>query len=198
MKKLTLFTALLCIWFSSCVPIIKIQYGICQPKQETCESIFNFLVNNHYPLSGQYIFKDSTSCFEMYRKHKKVLLTTIIVNKNYQVITIDTTHCQWSGGYFVRRLKKDTTYAIDSSLDVRWLLSNIISTPDSTGISSKDDFDFLVINTWGKFIGKMNERLFATISSVKERKDIRIKVINLNCDVQKSWNVSKDNMIVFN
>jgi hypothetical protein len=115
------------------------------------------------------------------------------------MLAIDTTHCQWSGGYFVRRLKIDSSYTIDPSLNVRWLLSKIISTSDLTGFdASTHDFDFIVINTWGKFLGKMNERLFATLSCVKERKDLRIKVINLNCDIQKSWNVSKDNMIVFN
>ena len=184
---------------SSCLPVVKMHYGIKQPKNETSHSIFEYLVDHYYPLCSQYIFKDSASFFEMYKEHKKTVLTTIIVDKNYKMIAPDTTKCQWSGGYFVRRLKTDTIYATDSSLDVRSLLSKIISTADSTSVNfAKDDFDFLVINTWGKFLGKYNERLFATSEEVKKRKDLRIKVINLNLDMQKSWNIQKGDQLRFN
>ena len=58
------------------------------------------------------------------------------------------------------------------------------------------DFDFIVVNTWAKFLGKYNERLFLVNETVKKRTDLKILMINLNIDMQKSWNLSEDQKII--
>jgi hypothetical protein len=191
---------LLSVLLVGCASLVKLHYGITQPKIETPQSLTRFLRVHHYPLKNFYIFKDTFDYITMLKNpvYKKNVLNTIIVDKDFQKITIDTVHCQWSGGYFVNRLNKDTLYLQEPSLDVRKLLSMIISIPDSlTPSLSKGDFDFIVINIWAKFIGKMNERLFATIPVAEKRKDLKIVFINLNIDIQKSWNIPKDRIFNF-
>jgi hypothetical protein len=200
MKQLLWFSIVLSFLFMGCVPLVKLHYGITEPKPETSESLIKFLRKHHYPVTNFYIFKDSTGYLSMLRNpvFKKNLLTTMIIDKDFHKITIDTVHCQWSGGYFVNRLKKDTIYQLEPLLDVEKLLSMLILFPDSSiKIPVKGEFDFLVINTWGKFIGKVNERLFATIPAAENRKDLRIIIVNLNIDLQKSWKLTKDQMIRF-
>ena len=54
-----------------------------------------------------------------------------------------------------------------------------------------------VIITWAKFIGKMNERLFVVSESVKDNKNAKIRLILLNSDMQKSWNLNESQKIKF-
>jgi hypothetical protein len=200
MKQFLWFSIVLSFFCIGCVPLVKLHYGITEPKPETPESLIKFLRKHHYPVTNLYVFKDSTGYLSMLRNpvFKKNILTTMIIDKEFHKITIDTVHCQWSGGYFVNRLKKDTTYQLDSLLEVKKLLSMLTLIPDSSiKIPAKGEFDYLVINTWAKFIGKINERLFATIPAAEKRTDLRIIIVNLNIDFQKSWKLTKDQMIRF-
>ncbi|MCX6246650.1 MAG: hypothetical protein NTW10_02850 [Bacteroidetes bacterium] len=194
MKKILFLMVLLFFQITGCQSILKMHYGITDPKAESAESLTRFLKKHHYPVENFYVFKDSTSYIKMVKDPhlKKYILSTMIINPDFKKIATDSARCQWSGGYFVDHLKKDTVYQFDTFIDIEKLFSEIVAVPDpSTKLPVRGEFDFLVINTWAKFIGKMNERLFETIPSAQKRKDLRILVINLNVDIQKSWNMTK-------
>ena len=52
--------------------------------------------------------------------------------------------------------------------------------------------DFTIIVTWAKFLGTYNARLFDLADAVKQNKTARIRLIWLNADMQKSWNLTKE------
>jgi hypothetical protein len=194
MKKMLCFSVLIFLLFNGCTSLVKLYYGITDPKAESPESLTRFLKRHHYPVETFFVFRDSASYLRMVKDPhlKKYILSTMIIDPDFKKIATDSSRCQWSGGYLIDHLKRDTVYPVETLLDIEKLFSEIVAVPDpSTKLPARGEFDFLVINTWAKFIGKMNERLFETIPSARKRKDLRILVINLNVDIQKSWNMTK-------
>ncbi len=186
---------------AACTPVVKLKYGITKPKDQTPASIVKYLTKHDYPLNNQFILKDSAA-FIMLMKDSafmKMVLRTNLFQGDFQRIVEDTSKCQWSGGYFIRHLKADSSYEVAASFPFDSLFALLRPLFDTTALPvvKKGDFDFIVLNTWAMFIGTMNERLFATVEPAKERSDLKILVLNLNLDMQDEWALKDDNRIKF-
>jgi hypothetical protein len=202
MKTVTISILLFIGILESCAPIVKLSYGISNPKMESPQSLTRFLEKKRYPLDNQYQIKDSSSYIRIMNDSvfHTLLFRTLIFTGDLKLIEIDTTHCQWSGGYAVERLKKDTVYSINDSISLTGITSFIMPLFDTSGHvdTRKGAYDFIVVNTWAKFIGRLNERIFLSVESVKKREDLKILVINLNLDMQESWHLDKEHRIKLN
>jgi hypothetical protein len=202
MKAVTISILLFVAILESCAPIVKLSYGISKPKMESPQSLNRFLVKKRYPIDNQYLIVDSSSYIRLMDDSvfHTLLFRTLVFTGDFRLIEIDTTHCQWSGGYAVERLKKDTVYPVNESISLFAITSFIRPLFDTSGYSDirKGGYDFIVVNTWAKFIGRLNERIFLSVESVKQRTDLNILVINLNLDMQESWHLEKVHRIKLN
>jgi len=58
------------------------------------------------------------------------------------------------------------------------------------------DPDFIVVINWGCFAGKLNQRFFDVSAMVSEKRNIRIRLVFLNIDMQKGWELTKDQKLM--
>jgi hypothetical protein len=170
------------------------RHGLSQPKPETPESLRAFLEKNQYPSDNQYIFSDSGFYFQAIRNpsFRKRLLSQLIFDRKGNLLVRDTNQCQWSGFELVKSLHPDSLYQTCQDLQPGEILRHIKPFgPDSLSAGNPDRPDFTVIVTWARFIGTYNARLFALSEAITRNKNARIRIIWLNIDLQKSWNLSK-------
>jgi len=149
------------------------RYGIRQPKEETPETIQAFLDKMNYPNENMFLFKDSISFYYCLRDS---LFRTNVFG------TLFFCHGRLMNHY------KDTVYHTDPLYRVDHLMEHLIPLNGSTKIDTCGA-DYLAVVTWGRFLGKYNERLFSVRKSAEENKFARVKTIFLCLDMQKEWNL---------
>ena len=59
----------------------------------------------------------------------------------------------------------------------------------TTDISS-DDYDIYVLINWAIFLDSNNETSFNWYTSLKNNKELKIKVLLINLDVQETWQLT--------
>ena len=181
--------------FAGCVTIVKWKYGITNPREQTPEQVISFLQKHKYPDSSVFVFNDSLSyCMSLRNKvFRKNLLSHMIFDHKGMLLQRDTAKCQWSGYEVIKGLKTDSAYLCQDGIQ----LSDIVDHLHQIGRGSANDSlkphpDFTIIVTWAKFLGTYNARLFDLADAVKQNKTARIRLIWLNADMQKSWNLTKE------
>ena len=192
----SLFCALFLI--GGCKQLIMLRYGIKDPKIETRESIMKF--SNKFNLDSNlvYIFKDTTSYFHYMRDSvfKKNAIGTLFFNRMGSMVdNSKRKNCQWSGCAFLNQFKKDSLYFTDSAFQLNELLQKIIPVKENESVGFSEENDLTVISIWAKFVGKYNERLFCISEIAANRKDLKVKIIYLNIDMLKEWNLKKSQML---
>ena len=55
-----------------------------------------------------------------------------------------------------------------------------------------EQYDIYILINWAIFLDSNNETSFNWYKSLKSNKDLKIKVILINLDVQESWNLTKE------
>ena len=125
---------------------------------------------------------------------KSLLASPIFFRSDLKRMARDTTHCQWSGGAQVQNLKKDTTYTCYDELNFSdiWPYIKPLSDTVVKPVVNPGDYDFILVYTWARFLGKFNERILNVSDDIENRPDLKILLVYLNFDMQKSWNLSKD------
>ena len=195
-----LFLSLLCIIFFTCgcKQLIMLKYGIKDPKLETRESILEFSNNFHLDSGEVYIFKYTNAYFHYLRYiiFKKNAIGTLFFNqKGYLVDNSKAKSCQWSGCAFLNQFNRDSLYYTDSTYQLNGLLQKIIPLTCKEKVLHSDENDLTVIIIWAKFVGKYNERLFCISEVAANREDLKVRIIYLNIDMLKEWNLEKSQML---
>jgi hypothetical protein len=200
-RQLFLLLLSICI-FAGCKQIVIWKYGIRSPKMETPGSITDYAKKQGQNPDNIWLFTDSVA-FARFNKDslfRKSYFGALVFNRQGLVINFkDTASCQWSVANSVRKLKRDSVYEIDTSRTCRGLMSSLVPL---TGIlihpNDVEEYDYTVVYTWAKYIGKLNERLFEISEAARNNSSASIRVISLNVDMQKSWNLRKDQRIRMN
>jgi hypothetical protein len=187
---------------AGCKQMVIWRYGIRSPRMETPQSITDYARKQGQDPDNVWLFSDSAAFAKFNRDtlYRKSYFGALVFSRQGLVINFkDTATCQWSVANAVREMKKDSLYRIDKSRKYEDLMSSLVPL---TGISflSKDmkEYDYTVIFTWAKYIGKLNERLFEITEAARNNSNANIRVIALNVDMQKSWNLRKDQRIRIN
>ena len=166
------------------------RYGVETPKDESPGSLITFLENHHFATNNQFIFKDSTAYFRAVynNEFRKNILSYLIFDNKGRMLVKDTTMCQWAGDRPIRLLRPDTTFQTTDRLKLDQISDKIIP----FGIQLKTgpetiNPDFTVVITWARFMGKYNYRLFDLEKPLMENRRAKIRLIWLNVDMQKEW-----------
>ena len=116
----------------------------------------------------------------------------MIFDRNGKLLVRDTSFCQWAGGGVIKTLHPNSVYKAWPGLTLQQILQNIkpFGRPHVSD-SLLQNPDFTLVVTWAKFIGGYNYRLFDLAEAVKQNNRARIRLIWLNIDIQKSWNIPK-------
>ncbi len=175
---------------TGCKSYMKMKYGIAQPREETRESLIAFLEKNHFPTHYLYMFRDSTSYLEAMRHPviRKNLLSHMLFDTTGNLVERDTARCQWAGSELIRRLRADSSCVTTDQItlgQIARLIAPFGRDSADNILSGKCDFTLVVI--WAKFLGTYNYRLFDLEKAAAENKTAVIRLIFLNMDMQKEW-----------
>jgi hypothetical protein len=198
MRKIYIVIFCTGILISGCKQILMWKYGITNPKIETHESILKFAKEYNQDPKQIFIFKDTSSYFSSMKDtiFKKNILSVLFFNEHEFFIDYRKNgQCQWSGGAFLHQFSKDSTYSIDSAFQLSSFNNKIIPILPEEQLHDSGDYDLTIIEIWAKFIGKYNERLFCVSDVAKNRHDLKIRIVLLNMDMLKDWNLNKDQML---
>ncbi len=202
MKKIIPFFLLVLFLTTGCKQIAMWKYGIKTPKTETPESILAYAKKQGQNTDNIYMFKDSASYTKFLKDslYKKAFLSAIVFNDKGLLMNYkDSTSCQWSAVAYIKKLKTDTIYRIDESRKFLSVIPFLIPlNAQATQTMNAAGYDYTVIFTWAKYIGKLNERLFCINEAAKNNTNVKIRVISLNVDVQKSWDLQKSGKMKMN
>ncbi len=199
MKQLIPIILLASFAFTGCKQLVMWRYGIHEPRKETPESIQKFLAKHDFPDENIFIFRDSSSYSHylsdsLYRSN---LLGTLFYSPRGLLDTFkDTSRCQWSGGYFVGLLKKDTIYHADTTRTFSGLMGQLIPLSAMTSVDTAG-ITFFAVVTWATFLGKYNERLFLILKAIREQQEVKVIPVFLNLDMQERWNLSHSQGLEF-
>ena len=196
MKKILFLFVMVLFLTIGCKQIVIWKYGIRSPRNETPESIIAFAKKQGQSPENIYMFRDSVSYLKFMKDsiYKRSCFSAIVFNeKGFLVNYKDSAGCQWSAAGYIAKLKKDTIYRTDESHLISSVIPSLIPV---TGSASPDlhaqGFDYTVVFTWAKYIGKLNDRLFCINEIAKNNPYARLRVISLNVDMQKSWCLRDD------
>ncbi len=200
MKNNIIILCLILLVTAGCRQIVFWKYDMHAPAPETPQSLTAFLGEMKQPLVNQFIFSDSASYLKFiwdpfFSKH---LMNTVFYNEaGFLKGYVDTVKCQWSGGYYIARLKKDTIFTPDTSNRYQSLLKALIPLGSTGEATDTGNYDYTLVVTWGKFIGKYNERLFANDLAVRQNLRVKIRILYVNIDMQAAWHLRKEQMLLF-
>ena len=195
-----IFSVIMTVTICSCKSYVKYKNGISKPREETPESLINFLDKNKFPGNNIYVFSDSAGYGHALRNElfRKNLLGHMIFDRNGLLLDRDSSKCQWAGAELLRNLHPDSSYSTTDKLTVDQILGKIV--PVGVGDTLFDIGqlpDFTLVVSWGKFLGRYNYRLFDLEKALKENNYARIRLIWLNIDMQKSWQLKPGQKLSF-
>ena len=191
MKKLLLIIIILS--FVSCKSILLKTYEIKDPKLEDFTSIKTFLNIKKIDTSNVYVFKN-LSCFERASKQKLLSIpNAFFFNKANNLVNYkkNSTDCNAKIDDFLSDLSSFSQLPFDESRKMTDLLDLIENLNKSLPL---DNSDINVFITWTIYAGKLNdEKAFAWVNLIEKgkRKGLKVNYYLLNCDFQKSWNLSE-------
>lgn len=87
---------------------------------------------------------------------------------------------------------KNITKIIKSKFDTNQQIKNWLKDYQILGTTdvSSDEYDICVLINWAIFLDSNNETSFKWYTSLKNNKELKIKVILINLDVQEIWNLT--------
>ena len=199
MKRSLILCCLTLLLFSGCKQVLMWRYGIHDPREEKVTSIEKFLITHDFPTANVAIFKDSTTwnTFLKDSVYQRNILSTMFFSRDGLLDQFkDTSQCQWSGGYQVRLLRKDTIYHSDTTCQFAALMSMVKPLTSNTPFDTAGA-DYYAVITWGSFLGKYNDRLFGVQDAIASLQEVRVVPVFLCIDMLKEWNLTKNQVLSF-
>ncbi len=178
---------------------------VSQPKLETPRSIRAFL--DKYNVSKDievYVFGSKKFLDEGYRNGWSIPDAAFYNKQGYFVdYKLKPTDCNAQVGPFITNAQSINTMAYDENKHLSYYESKLTAlwTGESLMLSSEKNIDAYIVIRWAKYLGKVNvDKSFEWIKVVAHanQNGSKIKLIFLNCDYQKSWDISDADIPKFN
>ena len=177
----------------SCSPLAKFIFHVKSPNFETRANQQLFLQKNNVHVSDYFYFKDLNSFVLASKKKYLSIPDAFFFNKegnlvNYKKSSAD---CNAKVGDFINDLKGFSNASSDNSINVSELLT-FFESKSKINIGKSDITVFL---TWAVFAGDVNKnKTFEWIKLLEkaQEKGINVSYYLINCDLQDSWQLTKD------
>jgi hypothetical protein len=176
---------------SGCQSAMKTAYGIKKPRLETEKSIKKYLIKHKIDTTNVYVFKNIQSFGKAAQKDLLSFPEAIFFNDKGNLVRYkkEAVDCNAKVGDFLSDLGDFSKMPQDSTTTMNELFELLAGKP----IEEKVDVN--VVITWTKYVGRLNKiKAFEWIGLIEsaKAKGINVKYYLLNCDYQKSWNLSPE------
>ncbi len=189
MKWPKLLIISLLIFASSCTSVIRIMYGIKNPKPENQNTITEYLFKNNLNTDNVFVLDE--------KSHKKTsknigLPDFYIFNSEGMSIIFDSDkNCPAIGPEIIEKLNLNDNYDLDTGLNLSDIIKNLrYLNGESAELSFSENYDFYIIIYWAKFIGKLNKKNVAVWeNAANNNNEAQIKILKINMDIQEFWEI---------
>lgn len=188
-----------------CKQLLLHKMDVSQPQLETPKSITQFLNKYKVPKDIDiYIFGEHTFLEEAYRNKLSVSDAVFFNEQGYFVnYKMKPTDCNANVGPFLKNASSINEMVCDTNIHLSKYEGKLknMKTGEDLLFSSEGPINAYVVIHWAKYLGKINvDKSFDWITVIEEANDSgsKIKLIFLNCDYQKAWNISEKDMPKFN
>jgi len=191
MKKLSIlsFLALVTMVFS-CTPVLKIIYGMHNPKPETKKNLNKYIEKQGISVETVYYFTDSNSFYNYYNQKWQIPKISIYNHNHLFLRIIEKDTCVNQRYEMAENLSIHNNYQVDSSEHLLDIL-NQFETKDGKKIDIDNGLktDFYIVIHWAKFTGKLNKRDVKSWNKTfnNKKNKMNIEIFYLCCDPLKSW-----------
>ncbi|QOW10684.1 hypothetical protein Q73A0000_10010 [Kaistella flava (ex Peng et al. 2021)] len=185
----TLYSILVLTMFTNCQPIAKALTGISTPKEETTESILDFLEKAKMDTSNIFVVKDEKSYYPTLKLFSNSFPEALLFDKNGNELIYKETVQSCNAGLFATIPNLNTTSELKKgNLQIENVLNTYAVPLLKNNVILETQCDYYLIINWGKFIGKLNrDHVKVWEDLAKANNKVKIKVIKLNIDLQKNW-----------
>ena len=189
--------------FSSCKSILVYTYGVRQPKIENNQSLNKFLNKYNIYTNDIHVAADSVVFKELIKGG--VPEAYFFDSKGvYIQYREETESCNANVTRFIDTLKTANNYPIytdkHSNLHLDTFITKIVRLPDLNPIELNENFDYTIVFTWTKYIGKVSTNHLIewqnAVTTAQER-GIKIRPIYLNLDYMEHFGMMKDDLPEF-
>jgi hypothetical protein len=199
MKKTVLILSyfILMLLQTSCNKILLYSYGIRNPKIENQKSIFKYLKNNKLSTDNNFCLKDTTTFNKFILQGISAPEIRFYDHNGYLMIYRDDKRCNGQNDSLITFLDPKNVVKIDSSENIHSYLAQL-KMLDGKDINPEDfkNYDYYLITYWAKWIGKVNKtKMDHWNSSIKQKKNLKIKDIKVTADYMDFWVLDKKDMI---
>ncbi len=201
-KLIILFTLLTAV---GCKQLLLQKMELTQPKLETPKSLTAFLEKYHVSKDiAVYVFESKKSLDEGYSDGWSIPDASFYNKQGYFVnYKLTPTDCNAQVGPFIENAQSINTMAYDENNHLSYYEGKLaaLNTGESLLLSNEAHIDAYIVIRWAKYLGKINvDKSFEWIKVVAHanQNGSKIKLIFLNCDYQKSWDITEKDLPNFN
>ncbi len=191
-----LFLTIFLIVLSSCTRIILKMQGGHLPRIENAETIESTLRKYNLSDSNNFIICDSSSYFKILKEITSLPEIMFYNNLEEKMEIRKQGTCTAGVDVLIDSIQDYTVpdisdhslfHQIDSLFyHLRTLEGKVINK------NTLKEADYIVVIFWAKFIGKLNRtKVKQWELALQAKKELKIKVLKVNCDVQEMWGLSE-------
>jgi hypothetical protein len=179
---------------TSCNTVLKTYNHIKSPNLETETSIKKYLVRNKIDTSNVYVYKNLNSFAKASKMGLLVIPDIVFFNKEGNKVNFkeEGSNCNAHAGSFITELSTFSNFPSDNTKKIDDFVK-LIDNPKQTNFIKAEINVFI---NWAIYVGRLNKvKAFDWIKLIEiaKQKGININYYLLNCDFQKSWNLTSEN-----
>ena len=171
---------------SSCKPIVMKINNVTKPQFVTESQTVDFLKKKGITdESTFFVCKDSASIISLIMK-VQALPSANFFNKNGNLLYYAETSCTGKAKECAESLTKSSLNRVDPSYNFSDVIKSIKPEPGNFPFRLAD-YDYIVVLYWATYLGMLNKHAFEIAAVLNQNHALKIKVIYVNVDFQKSW-----------
>lgn len=173
----------------SCSPIIKLVYGIHQPRVLNKEKIDRFLVKNKLDTTNNVAIKDKDFLY-IINKIKMTFPEIMVFDKGGKFILYkEDKTCNASAFKFIDSLNASKKYPGVDSINLSFFENKFVDLYGRGDVKIMDSTsDYFLLIFWTEWTGKLNkDHTYIWEQKAKNNKNVSINTIKVNCDFQTFW-----------
>lgn len=186
MKKTFLLIAI--VLLISCKSIMKMSYGITEPKNENQKSLTNYLVSKKMNIDN-ILFVDTETSYIEYIKDFGSVPEAKIFDTNGYPISYKKENQDCNAGLFstIPELNLNSKLKPVEGKNLNEFLENLIDF-NGNKVIELPKADFYLFISWAKFTGKLNkDHVKEWEELAAKNKSVKIKVYKVNLDLKEGW-----------
>ena len=183
----------------ACARLAMIKEGVKQPRMEDYASLTSFLLKMGIDTSEMLCFKDTSALNHFYTQNIGIPDSRFF-NQHQDLVDYRQSpqDCNGMVAVFLEHIETIKTKEPIANHPIGNYLQELVYVTNQEPFHLEPGaYDLYLIIYWAKYLGKINKhKVFDWLSLVEaaQKRNIRIRVIKIDADYQKAWNLTREEL----